>query len=182
MKKLIALSLTLVSLHAISQTEMTVAVGGESMYPTKNIIENAVKSADHTTLVAAVQAAGLVETLSGKGPFTVFAPVNDAFENLPEGTVESLLKPENKALLTTVLTYHVLSGKYDFNALAAEIKKGKGSAKLKTVAGAVLTFTMNGEHNITITDEKGNTANISVYDVNQSNGVIHVIDEVLMPK
>ena len=152
------------------------------MYPSKNIIENAVKSADHTTLVAAVQAAGLVETLSGKGPFTVFAPVNDAFENLPTGTVETLLMAENKAMLTGILTYHVLAGKYDFNTLAAEIKKGKGMAKIKTVAGGMLTFTMNGEHNITITDEKGNKANISVYDVNQSNGVIHVIDEVLMPK
>ncbi|MFM9983983.1 MAG: fasciclin domain-containing protein [Flavobacteriales bacterium] len=182
MKKLIALSLTLLTLQALCQTEMTVTVGGESMYPSKNIIENAVKSTDHTTLVAAVQAAGLVETLSGKGPFTVFAPVNDAFENLPTGTVETLLKPENKAMLSGILTYHVLAGKYDFNALAAEIKKGKGTAKLKTVAGGMLTFTMNGEHNITITDEKGNKANISVYDVNQSNGVIHVIDEVMMPK
>ena len=162
--------------------EKTVTVGGEAMFPTKNIIENAVKSADHTTLVAAVQAAGLVETLSGQGPFTVFAPVNDAFENLPEGTVATLLKPENKSMLTNILTYHVLSGKYDFNALAAEIKKGKGKASLKTVSGQMLTFTMNGEHNITITDEKGNKANISIYDVNQSNGVIHVIDEVLMPK
>lgn len=182
MKKLIAFALGLISLQAISQMEKTVTVGGEAMFPTKNIIENAVKSADHTTLVAAVQAAGLVETLSGKGPFTVFAPVNDAFENLPEGTVATLLKPESKAMLTNILTYHVLAGKYDFNALAAEIKKGKGTATLKTVSGQMLTFTMNGEHNITITDEKGNKANISIYDVNQSNGVIHVIDEVLMPK
>lgn len=163
-------------------SESTVMVGGEAMFPKKNIIENALNSADHTTLVAAVKAAMLVETLSGSGPFTVFAPVNDAFENLPAGTVETLLKPENKAKLTSVLTYHVLAGKYDFNTLASEIKTGKGKAQLKTVQGGWLTFKMNGEKNITVTDESGNTANISVYDVYQSNGVIHVIDKVVMPK
>lgn len=167
---------------SIAQSSDVVQVGGEPMYPKKNIIENAINSADHTTLVAAVKAAGLVETLQGKGPFTVFAPVNDAFENLPEGTVETLLKPENKATLTAVLTYHVLAGNYDFNALSAEIKKGKGKAQLTTVNGAKLTFTMNGSHNIIVTDENGNAANISVYDVYQSNGVIHVIDKVVLPK
>lgn len=156
-------------------------VGGEQMYPSKDIIANAINSKDHTTLVAAVKAAGLVETLQGKGPFTVFAPTNDAFENLPEGTVESLLKPENKAKLTAVLTYHVLAGKYDFDALASAIKKGGGKARIKTVQEDELTFMMNGAHNITVKDSKGSTANISVYDVYQSNGVINVIDKVLLP-
>jgi uncharacterized surface protein with fasciclin (FAS1) repeats len=156
-------------------------VGGEAMYPKKNIVENAVNSKDHTTLVAAVKAAGLVETLSSKGPFTVFAPVNDAFENLPEGTVETVLKPENKALLTKILTYHVVSGTMTFDKLAAAIKKGNGSATLKTVAGENLTAMMNGPHNIQLKDAKGNIANITTYDVMQSNGVIHVIDHVLMP-
>lgn len=160
----------------------TVMVGGEAMYPKKDIVDNAVNSKDHTTLVAAVKAAGLVETLKGKGPFTVFAPVNDAFENLPEGTVETLLKPENKATLTKVLTYHVVAGKMDFNAIAAEIKKGKGTATLKTVSGGKLMAMMNGMHNIQLKDEAGNVANISTYDVYQSNGVIHVIDKVLLPK
>ncbi|MBK7870429.1 MAG: fasciclin domain-containing protein [Saprospiraceae bacterium] len=162
--------------------ENTVMVGDEAMYPKKNIVENAVNSKDHTTLVAAVQAAGLVETLKGAGPFTVFAPVNDAFENLPDGTVETLLKPENKKTLTTVLTYHVIAGKYDYNAIAAQIKKGKGKATLKTVSGGTLTAMMNGAHNITVKDEAGNVANISTYDVVQSNGVIHVVDQVLLPK
>lgn len=160
----------------------TVMVGGEQMHPAKDIIENAVNSKDHTTLVAAVKAAGLVETLKGKGPFTVFAPVNDAFENLPAGTVEMLLKPENKAKLTTILTYHVLAGKYNFDALAAAIKKGNGVSKMKTVSGGYLTFKMNGPKNISVMDEQGNTANISVYDINQKNGIIHQTDKVLMPK
>ncbi len=163
-------------------TENTVMVGGEAMYPKKNIVENAINSKDHTTLVAAVQAAGLVETLQGKGPFTVFAPVNNAFEDLPEGTVETLLKPENKGTLTTVLTYHVVAGKLDFNAIAAEIKKGNGKATVKTVSGGILTAMMNGARNIQVKDEAGNIANISTYDVMQSNGVIHVIDRVLLPK
>jgi uncharacterized surface protein with fasciclin (FAS1) repeats len=162
--------------------DKTVRVGGEAMYPKKNIIENAVNSKAHTTLVAAVKAADLVATLSGKGPFTVFAPTNDAFRNLPEGTVSNLLKPENKATLTKILTYHVLSGTYDFNALAKLIKAGKGKASIKTVSGGMLSFSMNGEKNISVWDETGNGANISVYDVYQSNGVIHVIDAVLMPK
>ncbi len=165
-----------------SMSDNTVMVGGEAMYPKKNIVENAVNSKDHTTLVAAVQAAGLVETLQGAGPFTVFAPVNDAFENLPEGTVATLLKPENKKTLATVLTYHVVAGKYDYDAIAAAIKKGKGKATLKTVSGSTLTAMMNGKLNITVADESGNVANISTYDVTQSNGVIHVIDKVLLPK
>jgi uncharacterized surface protein with fasciclin (FAS1) repeats len=160
----------------------TVMVGGESMYPTKNIIENAVNSKKHTTLVAAVKAAGLVETLQSKGPFTVFAPVNDGFENLPEGTVETLLKPENKATLTKVLTYHVVSGKYDYAAMDKLITAGKGTATLKTVSGGTLTIMKNGMHNIIVKDESGNIATISTYDVIQSNGVIHVIDSVLLPK
>ncbi len=162
--------------------EKTVQVGGEAMYPMKNIIENAVNSKSHTTLVAAVKAADLVATLQGVGPFTVFAPVNDAFENLPAGTVETLLKPENKATLTKVLTYHVVAGKLDFNALAAKIVAGKGKAALKTVSGGTLTAQMNGMHNITLTDENGSTANITTYDVYQKNGVIHVLDAVVLPK
>ncbi len=160
----------------------TTMVGGEAMYPMKNIIENAVNSKAHTTLVAAVKAGGLVETLQGKGPFTVFAPVNDAFENLPAGTVETLLKPENKSKLVGILTYHVVTGRYDFNALSALIKKGAGKASLNTVAGGKLSLMMNGPHNIELKDENGGTANISVYDVYQSNGVIHSIDSVLLPK
>ncbi len=162
--------------------ENTVSVGGAAMYPMKNIVENAINSKDHTTLVAAVKAAGLVETLQGKGPFTVLAPVNNAFEDLPAGTVETLLKPENKGTLAGVLTYHVLAGKYSFSDIASAIKKGNGKASMKTVQGQELIFMMNGMHNITITDAMGNTANISTYDVMQSNGVIHVIDRVLMPK
>jgi uncharacterized surface protein with fasciclin (FAS1) repeats len=172
------LAFALVALSA--QAQKTVQVGGEAMYPMKNIVENAVNSKAHTTLVAAVKAAGLVETLQGKGPFTVFAPVNDAFENLPAGTVETLLKPENKATLTKVLTYHVVAGRYDFKAIAAMLKKGQNS--LKTVSGGTLTFMMNGPRNITVKDENGNTANINTYDVYQSNGVIQSIDSVLLPK
>ena len=160
----------------------TVMVGGESMYPTKNIVENAVNSKKHTTLVAAVKAAGLVETLQSKGPFTVFAPVNDAFENLPDGILEMLLKPENKATLSKILTYHVLSGKYDYAAMDKLITAGKGKASLKTVSGGTLTLTKNGAHNIIIKDESGNVATITTYDVIQSNGIIHVIDSVLLPK
>jgi uncharacterized surface protein with fasciclin (FAS1) repeats len=166
--------------HAQTDKNSTVMVGGEAMFPMKNIVENAVNSKAHTTLVAAVKAAGLVETLQGAGPFTVFAPVNDAFENLPAGTVETLLKPENKATLTKVLTYHVVAGKYDFKALAAKLKKGENT--LKTVSGGTLTFMMNGSRNIVVKDENGNAANISTYDVYQSNGVIHSVDAVLLPK
>ena len=166
----------------VAYAENTVMVGGQNMYPSKNIVENAVNSADHTTLVAAVKAAGLVETLQSKGPFTVFAPTNDAFAKLPAGTVDTLLKPENKATLVKVLTYHVVSGKYDFAALAKLIKKEHGKATLKAVSGGTLTFSMNGAHNIRVADEKGGTANITTYDVYQSNGVIDVVDTVLMPK
>jgi uncharacterized surface protein with fasciclin (FAS1) repeats len=157
-------------------------VGGEAMMPAKNIIENALNSKDHTTLVAAVKAAGLVETLQGKGPFTVLAPVNNAFEDLPTGTVETLLKPENKNTLTSVLTYHVLAGKFTYDDIVNAIKKGGGKAVMKTVQGQELTFMMNGAHNIVVMDASGNTANITTYDVMQSNGVIHVLDKVLMPK
>ncbi len=160
----------------------TILVGGEAMYPKKDIIDNAVNSKNHTTLVAAVKAAGLVETLKGKGPFTVFAPTNDAFENLPEGTVEMVLKPENKAVLTKVLTYHVLAGKMDMKAIKMAIKKGNGKAELKTVSGGTLWAMMNGDSNIILKDETGMVANITTYDVTQSNGVIHVIDAVVMPK
>ena len=164
------------------KAEMTVEVGGETMFPMKNIVENAVNSKAHTTLVAAVKAADLVGTLQTAGPFTVFAPVNDAFENLPSGTVETLLKPENKATLTKVLTYHVVAGKLNFNAIRAKIKAGKGMATLKTVSGGTLIAKMNGSHNITLTDENGGVANITTYDVYQSNGIIHVLDAVVLPK
>lgn len=174
----LALTFASFSLHA--QSQKTVQVGGEAMYPLKNIVENAVNSKAHTTLVAAVQAAGLVETLQGKGPFTVFAPVNDAFENLPAGTVETLLKPANKDALAKVLTYHVVPGRYDFKSLSGMIKKGQN--KLKTASGGTLTFMMNGPRNIVVKDENGNTANINTYDVYQSNGVIQSIDAVLLPK
>jgi len=181
MKGIMSIATALILASGVHAQSETVTVGGEAMYPKKDIIENALNSKDHTTLVAAVKAAGLVETLQGAGPFTVFAPVNDAFENLPAGTVETLLKPENKEKLSAVLTYHVIAGNLNFDAVVAAITKGGGKAKLKTVQGAELTFMMNGPHNITIMDATGNKANISVYDVNQSNGVIHVIDSVLLP-
>ena len=159
----------------------TVMVGGAEMYPAKNIVENAVNSKDHTTLVAAVKAAGLVETLSSQGPFTVFAPTNQAFDVLPAGTVETLLKPENKARLTSVLTYHVVPGKLNSWDLMKMIKEGNGSATLTTVQGDAITAKKNGDA-IMITDENGGTANVTIPDVNQSNGVIHVVDKVLLPK
>lgn len=164
-----------------AQMEKTVMVGGAAMYPSKNIIENAVNSKDHTTLVAAVKAAGLVETLEGTGPFTVFAPTNSAFNKLPAGTVETLLKPENKAKLTAVLTYHVVPGKLDSKELMSMIKAGMGKAALKTVQGENLYVSMKGKK-IMITDENGGVATVTIADVNQSNGVIHVIDKVLLPK
>lgn len=157
-------------------------VGNVAMMANQNIVANAVNSPVHTTLVAAVKAAGLVETLQGAGPFTVFAPVNAAFEALPEGTVETLLKPENKGMLTGVLTYHVVPGKLDLAAVRAAIREGKGKAVVKTVAGGALTLTMNGPNNVVVTDEKGGVANIVTYDVMQSNGVIHVVDAVLLPR
>ncbi len=178
----LAIAIFTLALGASAFAGDNVMVGGEAMFKTRDIIDNAVNSKDHTTLVAAVKATGLVETLKGKGPFTVFAPTNDAFENLPAGTVETLLKAENKGTLTTILTYHVVAGRMDFNTIAKEIKAGNGTASLKTVSGGSLWAMMNGEHNIAIKDEKGNVANISTYDVYQSNGVIQVIDKVLMPK
>ena len=159
----------------------TVMVGGAEMYPTKNIVENAVNSKDHTTLVAAVTAAGLVETLSGTGPFTVFAPTNLAFDALPNGTVETLLKPENKEKLTAVLTYHVVSGRLNSWDLMKMIKDGNGKAQIKTVSGGTLTAWAKGK-DVYVTDENGNSAKVTIADVNQSNGVIHVVDAVLLPK
>ena len=157
-----------------------VMVGGAAMYPTKDIIDNAVNSKDHTTLVAAVKAAGLVETLKGRGPFTVFAPTNEAFAGLPAGTVETLLKPENKAMLTNILTYHVVAGNLDAAALKRQIASGNGKATLKTVAGGTLTATASGD-TITVTDEKGAASKVTIANVRQSNGVIHVVDHVLIP-
>jgi uncharacterized surface protein with fasciclin (FAS1) repeats len=156
-------------------------VGGQAMFRTKDIVDNAVNSADHTTLVAAVKAAGLVETLKGEGPFTVFAPTNAAFAALPEGTVPTLLRPENKEQLTKVLTYHVVPGRLDAAALMKAIKKGKGTATLTTAAGESLWVMMNGDRNVVVRDAKGGVATISTYDVIQSNGVIHVVDKVLLP-
>lgn len=176
-----AVTATLSGLVPTAAKEMTVTVGGAPMYPSKNIVQNAVNSADHTTLVAAVKAAGLVSTLEGPGPFTVFAPTNEAFAELPAGTVPTLLKPANKAELVKILTYHVVPGHYDFADLAKLIREGGGKAELKTVEGGMLTFMMNGDRNITVTDAKGDTAQITTYDVEQSNGVIQVIDKVLLP-
>jgi uncharacterized surface protein with fasciclin (FAS1) repeats len=161
-------------------TEQTVMVGGAAMYPTKNIVQNAVNSKDHTTLVAAVKAAGLVDTLSGPGPFTVFAPTNAAFAALPKGTVENLVKPQNKATLTKILTYHVVPGRYTGKDLMALVSKGGGKASLTTVEGEPLTVMQSGDA-LTVTDAKGGVAHVTIGDVMQSNGVIHVVDKVLMP-
>ncbi len=155
-------------------------VGGAAMYKTKDIIDNAVNSKDHTTLVAAVKAAGLVETLKGKGPFTVFAPTNAAFDALPAGTVATLLKPENKAMLQKILTYHVVAGNFDSKSIAKAIKKGKGMATFTTVAGGKLMAKMDGS-TLVLTDEKGGMSKVTIANVKQSNGYIHVIDTVLMP-
>ncbi len=173
---LIALSFTSASLMAEKDPD----VGGAAMYPTKNIVQNAVNSKDHTTLVAAVKAAGLVDTLEGPGPFTVFAPVNEAFDKLPAGTVETLLKPENKDQLVKVLTYHVVAGKVSSKDLVKMIRKGHGKAELKTLEGGTLTATLQGG-NVMLTDEKGGMAKVTIADVYQSNGVIHVVDSVLLP-
>lgn len=170
--------LAITSLSASAQKNPT--VGGAEMYPTKNIVENAVNSPIHKTLVAAVKAGGLVDTLSSAGPFTVFAPTDDAFAKLPAGTVETLVKPENKDTLVKILTYHVVAGKVSSKQLAGMIKKGGGKAELKTVQGETLTASMSGK-NIILTDAKGGTATVTTADVFQSNGVIHVIDTVLMP-
>ena len=166
------------AMHDMS--DKTVMVGGAAMYPSKTIIENAVNSKDHTTLVAAVKAAGLVDTLSGPGPFTVFAPTNAAFDALPTGTVANLLKPENKDKLTAVLTYHVVAGKVSAHDLVGMIKAGGGKAEVKTVQGETLVATLAGK-GVNITDSKGRIAHVTIADVDQSNGVIHVIDSVLLP-
>lgn len=155
-------------------------VGGHEMFPSKNIIQNAVNSDDHTTLVAAVKAAGLVDTLQGPGPFTVFAPTNQAFAKLPAGTLDTLLKPENKDMLTRTLTYHVVAGRLSASDLRKEIKAGNGEASLKTVSGGTLIATLLGNH-IVLKDEKGDMSTVTISNVNQSNGVIHVVDTVLLP-
>ena len=166
---------------ATAPAETGPMVGGAAMLKSKDIIDNAVNSKDHTTLVAAVKAAGLVETLKGAGPFTVFAPVNAAFDKLPKGTVDTLLKPENKKMLTGILTYHVVAGKMDAASIVKAIEDGKGKATFKTVAGGSLTATLDGK-DVILTDEKGGKSKVTIADVMQSNGVIHVVDSVLMPK
>jgi len=176
---MIAISIALAM--GVSAQDNNPMVGGAAMFKTKNIVENAVNSKDHTTLVAAVKAAGLVDTLSGAGPFTVFAPTNAAFDKLPAGTVDTLLKPENKAMLTKVLTYHVVAGNWDSKAIAKMIKKGGGKAELTTVAGGKLWASMDGDK-LVLTDEKGGMATVTIANVRQSNGIIHVIDSVLLPE
>lgn len=181
MPRIFATAFLALAFATVSFAQKTVMVGGAAMYPNKNIIENAVNSKDHTTLVAAVKAADLVETLSGKGPFTVFAPTNAAFDKLPKGTVETLLKPENKKMLQGILTYHVVAGKMNASDIAKAIKAGNGKAALTTVEGGKLTAWMKGDK-LVLTDEKGGSSTVTIADVNQSNGVIHVIDTVLMHK
>lgn len=178
--RLATIALTAAMAAAAVPAMAQVMVGGAPMLASKDIIDNAVNSKDHTTLVAAVKAAGLVETLKGPGPFTVFAPTNAAFAALPAGTVDTLLKPENKPTLTKVLTYHVVAGKYDAAALSKMVADGKGMASFKTVAGNTLIAKATGSA-IMISDEKGGTANVTIADVYQSNGVIHVVDKVLLP-
>ncbi|VWX61983.1 conserved exported hypothetical protein [Burkholderiales bacterium 8X] len=193
MKKLIIAAGVSVLLAACSGTSMgqsggmgmsgsmpSVMVGGAPMFPNKDIVDNAVNSKDHTTLVAAVKAAGLVDTLKSPGPFTVFAPTNTAFDALPAGTVPTLLKPENKATLTKVLTYHVVPGKYDAAALGKLVMDGGGKAMLKTASGDMLTVTASGG-NVMVTDAKGGMATVTTANVYQSNGVIHVVNKVLLP-
>lgn len=178
---LAAIGLSVVLSAAAVPALAQVMVGGAPMLATQDIIDNAVNSQDHTTLVAAVKAAGLVETLKGPGPFTVFAPTNAAFGALPAGTVDTLLKPENKPALTQVLTYHVVAGKYDAAAIAKMVADGKGMAHLKTVEGGTLTAQTRGK-DVLVMDEKGGTAQVTIANVYQSNGVIHVVDKVLMPQ
>ena len=169
------------SLAPAAYAEMTVMVGGAPMYPSKNIIEYAINSKDHTTLVAAVKAAGLVDTLEGAGPFTVLAPTNEAFAALPKGTVETLLKPENKDKLTAILTYHVIAGKFTAADIAAKVDAAGGKFTVATVNGGNLTFARSGAKHLTVTDAKGDVARVTIADVEQSNGVIHVINKVLLP-
>jgi uncharacterized surface protein with fasciclin (FAS1) repeats len=178
----VVLMASTVPLVAQTVSDPIVRVGGQAMFPTKTIVANAVNSADHTTLVTAVKAAGLVDTLNGPGPFTVFAPTNEAFGMLPAGTVQTLLRPENKAMLAKILTYHVVPGNYDSNKLRAMILAGNGTATLKTVSGGELWLMMNGASIITVKDEKGDVADITISDVRQSNGVIQVVDHVLLPQ
>ena len=180
-RKFLSVAFIALVFGATSFAQKTKMVGGAAMYPTKNIIENALNSKDHTTLVAAVKAAGLVETLQSKGPFTVFAPTNAAFDKLPKGTVETLLMPENIKMLQTILTYHVVAGKMNSTDVAKAIKMGNGKATMKTVSGGTLTAWMQGK-DLYITDENMNKAKVTIADVNQSNGVIHVIDAVVLPK
>jgi uncharacterized surface protein with fasciclin (FAS1) repeats len=180
-RKILSIVIFALGFGAVSFAQKSVMVGGAAMYPNKNIIENAVNSKDHTTLVAAVKAAGLVETLQSPGPFTVFAPTNAAFDKLPKGTVENLLKSENLKTLQTILTYHVVAGKMNAADIANAIKEGNGKAILKTVSGGTLTAWMQGK-DLYITDENGSKAKVTIADVNQSNGEIHVIDTVLLPK
>ena len=181
MKKIFIIAFACISLNSFAQ-EKTVTVGGAAMYPSKNIVENAVNSKDHTTLVAAVQAAGLVDALKSAGPFTVFAPTNDAFAMLPAGTVDNLLKPENKAALQGVLKYHVVSGKWDAASLVKMIQENNGKATVTTLAGGKLTASIDDKGSVWIWDENGGKAMVTVANVNQSNGVIHVVDHVLLPK
>ena len=182
MRKFIFAALALAALASAPNVyaQKNPMVGGAAMYSTKDIVDNAVNSKDHTTLVAAVKAAGLVETLKGTGPFTVFAPTNEAFNKLPAGTVQTLTKPENKATLTKILTYHVVAGKMGSKQIAAKIKAGNGKAVLTTVQGGTLTAMMKGGK-LVLTDEKGGMSTVTIKDVNQKNGVIHVVDTVLMP-
>src|SRR5688500_711710 len=184
MKSIKSIGLVLVAAILVNvsyaQEEKTVEVGGAAMFPSKNIVENAVNSKDHTTLVTAVKAAGLIETLQGAGPFTVFAPTNAAFDMLPKGTIETLVMPENKDKLTRILTYHVVAGKLDSKELEKWVKKGNGTAELKTVAGGKL-WVMMKDGKWWVKDEKGGVATITIPDVYQNNGVIHVIDHVLIP-
>ena len=178
--RILTIAALLVAAPALAQ-EKTKTVGGAPMFPSKTIVENAVNSKDHTTLVAAVKAAGLVDTLAGSGPFTVFAPTNKAFGKLPKGTVETLVKPENKATLTGILTYHVVPGRLTASDLMAQVQQGGGKAMLRTVEGDTLTVMQAGRGKLSITDTKGNKSMVTIADVMQSNGVIHVVDSVLLP-
>ncbi|MGC2448976.1 MAG: fasciclin domain-containing protein [Candidatus Sulfotelmatobacter sp.] len=181
MKRKAVLLLSIVTIACMAfAADKTPIVGGQPMYPNKDIIDNAVNSADHTTLVAAVKAAGLVDTLKGPGPFTVFAPTNEAFAKLPAGTVETLLKPENKDTLVKILTYHVVAGRISASDLKKQIRAGHGQAMLKTLSGGTLTAMMQGS-NIVLKDEKGGMSTVTIPNVFQSNGVIHVVDTVVMP-
>lgn len=182
MKKFLFSAFAVIALSAVSMAQKTIMVGGAAMYPTRNIVENAVNSNDHTTLVAAVKAAGLVEALQGDGPFTVFAPTNAAFDMLPAGTVDNLLKPENKSALQGVLKYHVASGKWSAKDLKKAVKDAGGKATITTLAGGKLYASLDEQGGVWIWDENGGKAKVTIADVNQKNGVIHVVDHVLLPK